>query len=497
MPEARRRKIENAGRWLALVVLIWPRPGAAEAGARAASASSPRRDAAAASRPERRGTATRASAGRSAASALGNRTYPLSTCLALARRNYPRVEEARAKLRQKEAQRDEAYAAPFSEFKLRSGLGVAPTVSGTSVYSPSTDEALSDNMALAWQVQLEGAIPLWTFGKLESLWDAAGAQVTVGEHEVAKAKNDVALDVRRAYYGLQFARDALALVYEAASKMDDFIESLSAAVANGEGDDIELLKLQIYRAELTARESEARQHERSAHAALRFLTGVRGPFDIPDEPLRRLNHRLAPLPQYLNAARLYRPEVNMARAGVLARQAQLRLEQSRYYPDLAIGLSGKWSRAPEVTDQTNPFVNDRGNYLYYTAGLVLEWKLDWLPQAARTARAAAQLDEMRATERYALGGIGLEVEKCFHEAYEAERRLDAYSRATELAKRWLVKVQQGIEIGTFEDQDLVDPAKEYALKRFAQMNAVYEFNLGLAKLAQATGYTEMLELSER
>jgi hypothetical protein len=49
-------------------------------------------------------------------------------------------------------------------------------------------------------------------------------------------------------------------------------------------------------------------------------------------------------------------------------------------------------------------------------------------------------------------------------------------------------VQQGIEVGTFEDEDVVEPAKEYALKRFAQMSALFDYNVALAKLAQVTGW---------
>ena len=124
----------------------------------------------------------------------------------------------------------------------------------------------------------------------------------------------------------------------------------------------------------------------------------------------------------------------------------------------------------------------------YGAGLVLRWQLDFLPQAARVAQARAQLEEIRATEQFALGGVGVEVETAFAEAKEAEKRLDAYTRATQYARQWLIKVQQGIDVGTFEDEDIVDPAKEYALKRFSQMSALFDFNVALSKLALATGW---------
>jgi outer membrane protein TolC len=53
-------------------------------------------------------------------------------------------------------------------------------------------------------------------------------------------------------------------------------------------------------------------------------------------------------------------------------------------------------------------------------------------------------------------------------------------------------VQQGIDVGTFEDEDVVQPAREYALKRFAQISAIYDYNIAVAKLAQVTGWDAVL-----
>jgi len=326
----------------------------------------------------------RAHAPRTAPVVHTRHTYTLARCLELAEQNYPKVAVARAKLADKRAQLWEAHTAPFSDFNVTGGVGLAPTVRGTSVYSPNTDVALTSNMALAWQVGIEGVVPLWTFGKISNVWNAAEAQVKLGQHEVKKAQNEVKLSVRKAYYGVQLARDSLSLLNNATSRIDKYIGHMAKQVANGEGDDIELLKMRMYRAELDARQAEAVKSEASALAGLRFLTGVKN-LDVPDKPLGRVHHTLAPLARYLTAARLFRPEINMARAGVVARQAQVRLARARYFPDVGIGLTAKWARAPEVTDQTNPFVLDNGNYLHYGFGLVLRWKLDFLPQTARLA----------------------------------------------------------------------------------------------------------------
>jgi outer membrane protein TolC len=414
--------------------------------------------------------------------------YTLERCIALTLRNWPKIAEARARLEYRRGQQSQAFSQPYSEFNVTGGLAIAPEVRGTVLYSPDTDVALSSNMGLGWNIGLDGVVPLYTFGKITNLWDAAAGQVKVAEHDVEKEKNNVKQDVRRAYYGIQLARDAIALMRDAEKRVDKYIVSLDKKVKAGDGDEVAFFKLKISRADLTARHSEAAQKEAIALASLKFLTGVRGDLPLPEQPLTRVRSGLSPLATYLNAARLHRPEINMARAGLSAREAQVRMEQAKYYPDIGLGLSARWGKAPGITDQQNPFVRDGINVLAYGAALVLRYKLDFLPTSARVAQAKAQLEELRATERYALGGVAVEVETAYREAEDAGRRLDAYVDAANYAKKWLILVQQGIDVGTNDEEDIVDPAKEWALKRFAVMSATFDYNVAVGKLALATGW---------
>ncbi|MCC6217677.1 MAG: TolC family protein [Polyangiaceae bacterium] len=416
----------------------------------------------------------------------------LDRCLVLARRHYPKVQEAQARLAGKRAQRSQVALTPFGDIVATAGAGTAPSVFGSPVFSPSTDVSLSSNMALAWRVGIDATLPLWTFGKLGHATAAADAQVLAGAHEVRRERNAVEVDVRRAFWGVQLARDSLVLLADARRRVEKHRRRLVARVAEGEGDEVELLKVEMYSADLDVKESEGRKAQTTALAALRMLVGGEAGCGVPDEPLARTARALGPLPTYLAAARLHRPEVNMARAGVLARRALVELERARYLPDLGLALSGRWARAPEVVDQRNPFVRDDANFLVYGFALAARWKLDFLPQSARVAQAEAQLEEMRATERFALGGVGFEVEQAYAEASEAAKRLAAARRAAHYARQWLLRVQQAIDVGTMEDEKIVDPAREHALRRFGVLSATYDYNVAMARLAQATGWDAVL-----
>jgi len=411
----------------------------------------------------------------------------LRRCLALADRNHPNLHQARAKVAKVRAQLTEARFAPFSQFRLYGGVGLAPTVRGNNVFSPNTDVSLTSNLGVAWRAGLEGVIPVWTFGKITNLWDAAEAQIDLKEAEAEVARDAVRFDVRKAYFGLMLARDALALLDDGQKRVERAVAELEQGVEEDDDDPVDLYKLQTYAAELYARRAEAERFERIALAGLRFYTGE-PKLEIVDEPLRPARHRLRPLEAYIDAARLHRPEMRMARAGVAAREAQLRLSRSQLFPDLGLGLNAGLSTAPEVADQINPFVKDGGNYFHYGAALVVRWQLDIVPKVARVWQAEADLQEVLALNQKANVGVAAEVEEAYAEVVDWQKRRAAYQKAEKYAKRWLVTVQQSIDIGTAEDKDLTDPAKTYAQQRYNVLNATMEMNMALCKLGKVTGW---------
>src|SRR3954453_21841613 len=266
------------------------------------------------------------------------RAFDLLLCLRLAEENHPNIWAAQARLRGMRAQLDEARTTPFSQFTLTAGLGLAPTVRGNDLYSPDTDIFIRSTFGLGYRVALEGVVPLWTFGKITNTWRAAEAQIKVGEGDVNKQKDLVKVDVRKAYFGLQLARDSGALLAEAVEKLDKALEHQTKELAEGNGDEVDLLKLRTFRYELDARGAEGRRYEAIALASLKFLTGQGEGFDIPSTPLRSFDKPIMPVARYLEAARLHRPEVNMLRAGLVARQAQVDLARSKYWPDLGVAL---------------------------------------------------------------------------------------------------------------------------------------------------------------
>ncbi|MFO0678484.1 MAG: TolC family protein [Polyangiaceae bacterium] len=422
------------------------------------------------------------------------RTFSLAECLALADRNHPNVWAARARLAATHAQLEEATWTPYWQWYAQAYGGVLPPLTGTAVYSGSPATALNPNFGAGWQpfmrFEVNGVLPIYTFGKISASKDAAEAAVRVSEWDVEKARLQVRWDVRRAYYGLQFARDARYFADEVIAKLDKGLSGMRKKFDKGDGSvaEIDKLRLEVYREEVVARANEPQKGEVMAISALRFLTGIATDFDIADEPIQRPTVAIAPVVQYLTAARLYRPEVNMARAGVVARGRWLEYNRARLFPDLGLGLSASYNVAPSAVAQNNPWVVDPFNRFLFGAALGLRWNLDLLPQAARIQQAESQLEETRAHERLALGGIAVEVEHAYAGMLEAKHREESWDRAEHKSKQWISTVQDSIDLGNESERALLEPLRAYANARVSHLYALMDFNNSLAFLAFTTGW---------
>jgi len=420
--------------------------------------------------------------------------YTLGECLALAERNHPQLWAARARLAGVHAQLDEARWTPYSYWSASATTGVLPPVGGTPFYNAVPRSVLNQGIGSDYQPFLQfgvrGSIPIYTFGKIDSIKRAAEGQVRVSEWDLERNRQQVRMDVRRAFFGLMLARDALYIADDVLDKLNKGISSVVKKLEAGDTsvEDADRLRLEIYRDELLSRVAEAKKGAAFANAALRFLTGVQTAFDIPDEPLKRPETQLGPVVRYLTAARLFRADVNMARAGVAARRAFVDFARAQLFPNVGLGVGFSYAIAPSATPQNTAWIGDPYNGFGAAFAFGIEWGLDLLPKAARLSFAESQLEETRALERFALGGAAVEVENAYATAVEAKTREENWDRAEHRAKRWISSVQDAIDLGTKDERYMIEPLRAYVFARANHVQALMDFNVALSELARVTGW---------
>lgn len=420
--------------------------------------------------------------------------YTLEECLALVDRNHPSIWAARARLAVVHAQLDEAKWTPFFQWSASSNIGVIPPLGGTPMYNSTPSSWLqsnyTSNLAPFFQVSVNGAIPLYTFGKIENIKLAAEGQVRASEWDLEKFRQLARMDVRRAYFGLMLARDAKYLVDDVLTRLDKALNGIRKRLAKGDTsiEEADKLRMELYRDEVLARASEATKGERIAMAGLRFLTGVQTDFDIPDEPLKRPDTPIGPVVRYLAAARIYRPEVNQARAAVAARAAYANYQRSRLYPDIGLGLGASYNYSENAVRQNTAWVGDPFNGFGPYAAIGIRWNLDLLPQQARIAQAEAQLEETRALQRLALGGIAVEVETAYAAVLDAKTREESWDQAEHRSRKWISMVQDAIDLGTKDERSMIEPLRFYVNARANHIYALMELNVQMSELARVSGW---------
>lgn len=421
--------------------------------------------------------------------------WSLARCLDEAERFYPGLVATRHRILASEAQLDEAWVAPFLSFNVQGFISLSPYARGNSTFSPDAfgQNPLDTGIGYMSRVTADTGVPIspWTWVRLAAVRDAARAGVRVSEQEHRKARLELRANVRKAYFGLQFARDSLYLIDRAQGYLDEAAEHMREAAnedggtANSTANDER--QLRMVRAELRARRSEAHRGERVAQATLALITGVGDGFDIVDEPLCPYGGAFPGLSTHLTRAQENRPEVAMLTAGVAARRAAVSIQRWAYLPDLALGLTAAWATAPTITQQTNPFAAGNSNYAYWGAGLVLRWNFEPLANYQRVRRLSEELSMTEAQQRLALGGIALEVTEAYERVVDARERERAWDESERAGYEWFTAIFTEYQAGTGELSSVISPLRQYLTARFSHLQAVYDLDVALANLAQVTG----------
>jgi outer membrane protein TolC len=400
---------------------------------------------------------------------------------------YPGIKANEADIAAAQARLNEARLSPYFQWEGTARFFVAPGARGTPIFSPDPQIPFGNRWGPGGEVGIQAGIPIYTFGKLRGVKDAARAGIKSAEHERDKTLNRVVFDVRRAYFGVQLSLDLQAMISEAKDKLRDTVEKLRARL---EADDPRAKQADFFRlaaalSEVESRESEALRLEGSARQALEILTGLK-PAIVPECALEAVQSDVIELGDQVDNALENRPEMHQLGAARSARDANLKIKRAGYLPDIILALAASFARTPGITDIENPFVIDRGNFRGAFAGLVAKWSLDFAGTNARVKAAKAEIQSLKSKTAEAEQGIEIEVTTIYEHLQDAKRRLASWTRSEREARKWFISSAQGYEVGTMDSREYVDSITAYFKARSNRLMATAEYNLAIAGLEKTT-----------
>ena len=337
--------------------------------------------------------------------------------------------------------------------------------------------------------------PVWDFGKISAGVDAAKAGVEVSRGREASARADLELNIRKAYYGLKFARDVLDMLDEGSGYVEDAEKKLEKDLFSGTGNATvtDRLRLRTVRAELDARILEAKRLQGLARDSLRTLLGPDAPadVDVDDDPFDPPEVKPRPISYYEDLARVHRPEVRMLEYAVKAKHALADLERRKEYPDLVLIGTAAYAKAQNVDDPNNAFMSHYFNSTTAGIAAALRLQLDLGPKIARARKTSFEATEVEYRRTEAVSGILLEVRKAYGEMTEAAVRVTTMDHGQKAGKAWISAVAQNFAVGLAEARDFSDALVAFFGMRTKYLQAVYDLDVALSSLSRATGSSEL------
>jgi outer membrane protein TolC len=414
------------------------------------------------------------------------RRYSLQELVEAALRHNSQIEESQWRVAGASSRLRQARAARIlPRLRLESLGGLVPSAAG-DVFHPPHDTTGWRDLGPFVRAELEFAQPLYTFGQLASLEQAASAGVQVEEADLAMTRLDVALEVKGLYYGLLLAQDLHEMVGDLAGKLrkrKDEVEGNAAVPLSGH------YKLELALVELDKEERGLARKRDLARAALAWKAGLPGEqtLEMQASDLEPVTAVVPPLDTLFAQATRRRPDWRKLQSGLTARRALLDAAQSAYYPQVFLAGGVRYAVAPDRTDQHNPFVKDDFNYLNFGAVLGVRQSFEWGLLGADRDRSRAEYLQLRATERVALSGIRLDLQRAHGEFRQAEDALASAEAARKLSRQWVRLAEEEYDLDPGEVKELITAVEAWARNEQGYCEAIHQYNLSLARLEQTAG----------
>jgi len=441
--------------------------------------------------------------------ARAEQTAPLSLndLLRAALAHDGRVLAAHAELNVYRAKYDEASWLWFPVIKLQGLIGGPVSERRLLDCDPTTDPLCTGvgvtdaskggdfdlgNMSIAMGGKIEGIMPIYTFGKISEAKKAAQAGVRASEAGIDRARQEVALEVRRAYYGWLLSTSAVEILEDGENKVKAAEKKLIKMLdeLNEDVTDRDLFKLRYYASQVKSMLVRARKGRAITLAALRFLTGINDlgtKRKLVEQELTALEFKEEPRETYLARARRQRPELKMLMAAIDAHLAGVELQKASFYPDFFLGgyFKGSWSPVHDFIE--NPLLN--AGLTSYDAGLAVGFQITFdIPlKLARLEQARAQLSKTQVQSGQAELAVKLEIDKCLEDMREAISNNKIQRKGHRSAKAWMRANWMSYGIGISDTKDLLDSIAAYAVSKIELDKAKHNILVAIDKLHAACG----------
>lgn len=422
-----------------------------------------------------------------AQAAAADSPLSLKECQQLAQKNSPVIKAAYAGIDALEQQYQEAAWAWFPKISLRSLATVIPP-------QGKDDDGPDLTAVHLWsKTDISAVQPIYTFGKISALKAMAAAGVDVGHSALALARAELRYQVTRAWNGVALAWELQALLDDGEGKLRKARERLEELEADDDDrfDQADKFRLRIYEAQVATIVSGNRKLQNASRTGLRVAI-ARGdrPLNLPDKlTLTPDQATVKTLDWYVQAAIKSRPDLAVEQHKVAVAGANVDRHFAAFFPDLF--LAGSFTVAASTVDQTDTvFSSTVFNAVGGGGALGLKWDLDIPSKVFRYRKAQSELSRARHEFTGRKSVLQVHLVQVYEDVVAAQELLVLRRRSMKAAKSLLTLKAQEYENGVADIppfKDVLEASVTYLSQKSEWLQAIYTFNVGLARLSRVVG----------
>jgi len=408
-------------------------------------------------------------------------TIDLKTAIGFAVENNFAIRQARERIRQQEG--------VVVEVKARS----IPNVDASGAYQLN-DKKLSQFVPptdRAWALSITASQALFAGGSIRSSIRSSEFAREAALLDLKDTINNALFQVRTAYFQVLLTREKITVQEENLNLLQQQLKTTTDRFDAGTVSGFEKLRAEVAVANAKTPLITARNDYRLAIEALRQSLGVaprrNGSVEKVFEVVGKLDYTPVSfeLESAFDSARANRPDVQRFAKFVAASEEGITIARAGYLPTL--GLVGGYQLS---SGQSDPFKNSHDGLF---VGLESNWAIfDGRATAGRIAQARSVIEQNRLTLTAAQLAAEVDVRRAFSSWQEAVELVEASRRVVEQAEEAVRLANARYSAGTGTQLDVLQAQVDLTTSRSNQVQAYYNYNVGVADLRRAMGLTDAL-----
>jgi len=342
------------------------------------------------------------------------------------------------------------------------------------------------------QIEISALQPIYTWGAISNAVKAARTGVQAALHGFENEQRRYEFQMFQLYQAKLLSMELERLIDDANRTLDRSEKELFELLESGEEDldDRDVYQFEIFKYEFYAQADEIRENSRFVERAWRLALGINDSNLIvrPESSfLDAVDYSVDDLLFYQQFAISERPEVLQIESVRSAAEYGIRATRAQNYPGLFVGITAKYTYAPNRPRQMNPFITNVTNTSSLTFGFGFRQNLNFQQMKSRTDRAREQLRQSQFALLAVRDGIRLEVADTYKNHLIARSRYENVLKALDVSRQWLRQEQLDYDIGFGEILELVNALRTNLELEASHKQRTHDFNVSVGRLLNTSG----------